>query len=79
MQLACSPSERCERMARLVEERCVARFGRAPRTVLHADPRGRTFPFAPEHMDLVLRELLVESGLLVAAWGHRSLPRLHAS
>ena len=33
--------------------RCVARFGRAPRTELHPDPQGRSFPFAPEHMDLV--------------------------
>jgi len=41
--------------------RCVARFGRAPRTELHPEPQGRSFPFAPEHMDLVLHELLMNA------------------
>lgn len=59
VQHACSPSERCEMMARLVEARCVARFGRAPQIVLHADKERVTFPFVPEHMDFVLHELMM--------------------
>ena len=45
--------------------RCVARFGRAPRTELHPEPQGRSFPFAPEHMDLVSLTLTLTLTLIL--------------
>ena len=59
VQHACSPAERCEHAARLVEARCLERFGRAPAIRVHADRERVGFPFVPEHMDFVLHELMM--------------------
>jgi len=58
VQHACSPAQRCEEAARLVEARCLERFGRAPAIQVHPDRDRVSFPFVPEHMDFVLHELM---------------------